>query len=127
MLGKRSKSHYGDMTLDEINKFIKKSFPKVKFNFKQSNYEGKIIEYIQKSNNYDAIIINAGAYTHTSIAIRDALEIIQIPIISVHLSNIHEREEFRKVDFLKDVVDKVIMGRKEDSYIDAITYLLANT
>ncbi|VEU80690.1 type II 3-dehydroquinate dehydratase [Haploplasma axanthum] len=126
MLGKRNTKHYGELTLDEINKLIKKTYPNVKFYFYQTNNEARIIWKLQAMKNIDALIINPAAFTHTSIAIRDMLEIIKIPKVEVHLSDINTREDFRKIDYIKDVVDKVIMGKKENSYIEAVKYLLEN-
>ncbi len=126
MLGKRNKEIYGSMTLDELYDRISEEFPQVEFTFYQSNFEGEIIEVIQHSMDepYDAILINPGAFTHTSVAIRDALEITQIPKVEVHLSDIEQRETFRKIDYITDVVNMRFMGKKIDSYIEAIAYLL---
>ena len=124
MLGLRDKSQYGTITYKQLNRSIKKKYPSIKFKFFQSNYEGKLIDFLQKYNKYDSLIINAGAFTHTSIALRDCLDIIKKPKVSVHLSNINEREDFRKIDYLKDVVDEVFMGQKHQSYYNAIDYLL---
>lgn len=126
LLGQRDKTNYGSLTLKQINNFIKKKYPNLNFTFKQSNYEGKIVTWLQNVKGYDAIVINAGALTHYSIAIRDALEIIEIPKVSVHLSNIYEREDFRKVNLLKEVCDMEMVGEKENSYLLAINFLLVN-
>jgi len=122
MLGKRPKEHYGAKTLDEINKMIKDYDKNLEFDFYQSNHEGDIVDRIQKLD-YDAIIINPGAYTHTSIAIRDALEIPNCPKVEVHLSDVFNREDFRKVDYITDVCDKTITNLKEWGYIEAVKYL----
>lgn len=123
MLGKRSKEHYGILTLDEICEMIIDKFPSVDFIFFQSNHEGKIIDFIQEVY-VDGLVINAGAYTHTSIAIRDALEILSIPKIEVHLSNIYLREPFRHTNYIKDVVLKTFYGEKELSYLKGIQFLV---
>ena len=125
MLGKRPKEHYGSLTLDEINELmLKEANNEVGIDFYQSNYEGDIITKIQEAiNKYDAIIINPGAYTHTSVAIHDALEIYNGIKIEVHLSEVDNREDFRKVNFVRDVCDKTFAGKKEGSYIDALQYL----
>ncbi|HBY65045.1 MAG TPA: 3-dehydroquinate dehydratase, partial [Acholeplasmataceae bacterium] len=93
--------------------------------FYQSNYEGELIDVIQNSLSepYDALVINPGALTHTSIALRDALELLTIPKVEVHLSDIDSREPFRKLDYIQDVVNARFMGKKENSYIEAIKYL----
>ncbi|WP_025724631.1 type II 3-dehydroquinate dehydratase [Acholeplasma granularum] len=125
MLGKRDPVHYGKMTLNELNDYIRNSFKDINFDFFQSNHEGEIIDYIQTTL-ADALIINPAAYTHTSLAIRDALEIFNKIKVEVHLSNINEREEFRKVNYIKDVCDASFLGKKEQSYIEAIEYILDN-
>ncbi len=122
MLGKRKKEHYGVKTLDQINQMIKDYDSNFEFDFFQSNYEGAIIDRIQKLD-YDAIIINPGAYTHTSVAIRDALEIADCPKVEVHLSDVFNREEFRRIDYIKDVCDITITNLREMSYIEAVKYL----
>ena len=125
MLGKRPKEHYGSLTLDEINALmLKEANNEVGIDFYQSNYEGDIITKIQDAiNKYDAIIINPAAYTHTSVAIHDALEMFEGPILEVHLSKVDEREDFRKVNFIRSVATKTFSGKKEESYLDAVRYL----
>ena len=89
----------------------------------QSNYEGKIVEFIQKAyGRFDGIIINAGAYTHTSSAIADALRAVSLPVVEVHLSDINSREEFRKKSFISPVAEKVIVGKGFAGYAEAIGY-----
>ncbi|MCR5787255.1 MAG: 3-dehydroquinate dehydratase [Acholeplasmatales bacterium] len=122
MLGRRPKEHYGSKTLDEINKMIADYDKSINFSFFQSNHEGAIIDRIQ-ANDYDALIINPGAYTHTSVAIHDALEIVAVPKVEVHLSDVFNREDFRKIDFVKDVCDITITNLKEQGYIEAVKYL----
>lgn len=126
MLGKRDSKLYGSLTLEELYQLILESFPDHRFSFYQSNHEGQIIDMIHALSDepYDALIINPGGYTHTSIAIRDALELLSIPKIEVHLSNIEKREQFRKTDLIKDVCDQRFMGKKEKSYIEAIEYII---
>ncbi|MFA5470840.1 MAG: type II 3-dehydroquinate dehydratase [Acholeplasmataceae bacterium] len=125
MLGKRNEKHYGTFTQDELYQEIADYFEHIEFSFFQSNYEGELIDVIQQAeeDNYDAILINPGAYTHTSIAIRDALEAIDLIKVEVHLSNIEQREDFRKKDYIKDVCHMRFMGKKIDSYIEAIKYI----
>ena len=122
MLGQRDPNHYGKMTLNDINDLMK-LYANFKFDFFQSNHEGLIIDKIQTYAKYDAIIINPGAYTHTSLAIADALEIASIPKVEVHLSDINNREEFRKIDFIRPNVDIMFAGEKENSYLKATNYL----
>ena len=125
MLGKRPKEHYGTKTLEEINNLMIDAAKDFEFIFYQSNYEGDLVTKIQEAvlNCYDAIIINPAAYTHTSVAIHDALEMFNGKKVEVHLSKVDEREEFRKVNFVRDVVDKTFSGKFEASYIDALMYL----
>ena len=126
MLGKRPKEHYGSLTLDEINELItKENNNYFNLDFYQSNYEGDIVTKIQDAvlGKYDAIIINPAAYTHTSVAIHDALEMFNGPKLEVHLSHVDEREAFRRINFVRDVTDKCFSGEKEASYTQAIAYL----
>lgn len=124
MLGKREPELYGEDTLEDINNFLASSFPKVKFEFFQSNYEGVIVEKIQQAD-CDAVIINAAAHTHYSIAIRDAVLIRKdLPFVEVHLTDPKSREEFRKVSLLEDVCLATFAGKKKYSYFDAVKYLL---
>lgn len=121
MLGKRNKDHYGTKTLDDINNMIKE-LDYFDYEFFQSNHEGDIIDKIQEDN-FDALVINAGAYTHTSVAIHDALEIVHKEKVEVHLSDVDHRDDFRKVNFLRSVCTHCVAGLKEYSYIEAIKYL----
>ena len=124
MLGKRPKEHYGSLTLFEINELMLKEADDIELEFFQSNSEGDIVTEIQLAiGNFDAIIINPGAYTHTSVAIHDALEIFDGIKIEVHLSDVDNRDDFRKINFVRDVCDKTFSGKKEGSYIEAIKYL----
>jgi len=123
MLGKRAQNHYGTLTMDDLNSLLINSFPRHQFLFFQSNHEGAIIDYLNTLK-ADALIINDGAFTHTSIAIRDALEILSIPKVEVHLSNIYEREAFRHINYFKDVVDASFYGEKETSYVKAVQFLV---
>jgi len=124
MLGKRPKEHYGSLTLDEINDLIKKE-ASFDFDFFQSNSEGDIVTKIQEAivKCYDAIIINPAAYTHTSVAIHDALEMFPNDILEVHLSKVDDREDFRKINFIRSVATKTFSGKKEESYLEAVRYL----
>ena len=125
MLGKRPKEHYGVLTLDEINSLmLNNASNDTELRFYQSNYEGDIVTKIQESlSSIDGIIINPAAYTHTSVAIHDALEMFSGPIIEVHLSEVDSREDFRKVNFIRSVSTKTFAGKKEQSYIEALKYI----
>ncbi|MBQ9124178.1 MAG: 3-dehydroquinate dehydratase [Acholeplasmatales bacterium] len=124
MLGKRPKEHYGSLTLDQINELmIKEADGELELEFYQSNYEGDLVTKIQKSLTYDAIIINPAAYTHTSVAIHDALEMFTGVKIEVHLSHVDDREAFRRINFVRSVCNVCFSGEFEGSYIQAIKYL----
>lgn len=125
MLGKRDKSLYGHLTLDEINSLIKKTYKEIKFDFYQSNHEGNIIDLLHNSSLYDFLIINPGGLCHYSVTLRDAFELVSIPKAVVHLSNIKEREPFRQIDLLKSLADVYVTGLKEQSYITAIKEILS--
>ena len=120
LLGKRETDIYGQVTLEGINKQISKLASElgVSVDFFQSNSEGELVSEIQKAmGNYEALVINPGAYTHTSIALRDAIAGVEIPTVEVHLSNIYQREEFRKKSMLADIAVGQITGFKIDSYL----------
>ena len=124
MLGKRPKEHYGSLTLEEINRLMElENNGYFELEFYQSNYEGDIVTKIQQSLNYYAIIINPAAYTHTSVAIHDALEMFEGPKVEVHLSDVDNREDFRKINFVRDVCCKNFANERENSYVNAIKYL----
>ncbi len=119
ILHKRDKSVYGEASLTKIEHDCTELAKELdlEVELKQSNSEGELVNIIQEAiDNFDGIIINAAAYTHTSIAIRDALEIFSGPKIELHISNIFKREEFRQNSFLSDVVDAVISGLGVDGY-----------
>lgn len=123
MLGKREKSIYGETTLETINEMLvqKKADGKALVEFFQSNHEGDIVGMIHRTD-ADGLILNAGAYTHTSIAIRDALLAVSKPVVEVHLSNVFAREEFRHVSYISDIAKGVISGFGAMSYVFALEY-----
>ena len=123
LLGEREQSQYGKNTLNDIeNECVKLSEEfNDKIEFFQSNIEGEIVNKIQQvRNEFHGVIINAAGFTHTSVSIRDALEILKIPIIEVHISNIYKREEFRQKSLISDVVNGGIFGLGGEGYILAI-------
>jgi 3-dehydroquinate dehydratase-2 len=125
MLGSRSADIYGDMTLDEVNRKIADYAIKKDINvsFVQSNSEGELISQIQQAIDlFDGLIINAGAYSHTSIAIRDAISDVTIPVLEVHISNIFNRETFRHHSYLSPVCVGSITGFGYLSYLLALEY-----
>ena len=120
LLGKREVSIYGDVTIDEINGDLKKlaKSKKVALEIFQSDHEGEIVEHIGGSGGrFDAILINPAAYTHTSVAIRDAISAVNIPTVEVHLSNIYSREEFRHTSLIAPVARGQVSGFGKLSYI----------
>ena len=123
LLGEREQSQYGSITLKNLEEnCIKKSKElHLELKFCQSNVEGELVNIIQDARrNFDGIIINAAAFTHTSVAIRDALEVFKKPIIELHISNIYKREEFRQKSLISDIVTGGIFGLGIDGYILAI-------
>ena len=123
LLGEREQSQYGSITYDDLkNKCTKYSKDlEVNIEFTQSNIEGEIVTFIQKAKEkFDGLIINAAGFTHTSVAIRDALTIFKKPSIELHISNIYKREEFRRKSMISDVVTGVICGLGGNGYILAI-------
>jgi len=120
LLGEREKDQYGNTTLNDIENHCKKYAKKnkIELSFYQSNIEGEIVDKIQNSrNDQDGLIINAGGYTHTSVAIYDALKILKIPIIELHISNVYNREEFRHKSLISKVAKGVICGFGANGYI----------
>ena len=123
LLGEREQSQYGDITFDELRENCMKKSKELglETEFIQSNVEGELVNLIQNSRKkYNGMIINAAAFTHTSVAIRDALEVFKKPIIELHISNIYKREEFRHKSLISDIVTGGIFGLGADGYILAI-------
>ena len=127
MLGKREPHIYGNATLEDLENLIKDTFKdKIYIEFFQSNHEGDLVDIIQNAyQKVDGIVINPGAYTHTSIALQDAIRAISAPTIEVHISNVHQREEFRHRSMISCACIGVICGFGLDSYRLAIEALLA--
>ena len=124
LLGKRDKNHYGDFSLEMLEDYLNKEFPKHEFKFYQSNVEGEIINQIQTApGKFDSLIINPGGYAHSSVAIRDALDELKIPKIEVHLSHLAKREDYRQNLITATGCDGYISGFREKSYLGAV-YIL---
>jgi 3-dehydroquinate dehydratase-2 len=127
LLGRREPEIYGSTTIDEINTLLKKEAQRLgtEIEFSQSNSEGEIVDRIQRAmGSIDGIVINPAAYTHTSVAIRDAIASTGIPTVEVHISNIYKREDFRKLSYVSGVAVGVISGLGVNSYLLALKGLV---
>ncbi len=129
-LGIREPEIYGSKTYKDLCNLINEKAKKCNIDIEivQSNYEGKIIDYIQEAyfNKVDGIVINPAGYTHTSVAILDALKAVMIPCVEVHISDVSEREEFRKHSYVSMVAKTTIKGKGFEGYLEAIDYLINN-
>lgn len=126
MLGHRDKAQYSTLTLDKLNKKIRRNAEELGLDVSiyQFNSEEKIIKMLHRQRKIsEGVIINPAAFTHYSYAIRDAIELLAIPVVEVHLSNIYEREDFRRISVTKDVCVKQFYGKKEESYFEALQFL----
>ena len=133
-LGLRKPEIYGSKTMAQILLDIQRNWPDVHFVYQQSNHEGDLIDWIQMSNDkYQmsndkclGIVLNAAGYTHTSVSLRDAVEDCRLPVVEVHISDIHAREPFRNISLLTDVCAHTIIGHGTDGYKEAVQWLLEN-
>ena len=123
-LGMRKPEIYGTRTMAQILLDIQRQWPEVFFTYVQSNHEGDLIDQIQAFDG-DGIILNAGGYTHTSVALRDAVEESEVPVVEVHISDIKAREPFRQVSLLTDVCAHSIIGKGTKGYEEAVQYIIA--
>lgn len=125
LLGVREPGIYGSQTFEAYFETLKQTFPNVQLHYFQSNHEGEIIDRLHKDGfEMDGIVINAGAFTHTSVAIADAISAIQSPVVEVHISNVFKRESFRHHSFISKVAAGVICGFGMDSYLLAVQSLI---
>ena len=132
-LGVRKPEIYGSRTMAQILLDIQRNWPDVHFVYKQSNHEGDLIDWIQEANDkgqisndqYAGIVLNAGGYSHTSVALRDAVEESEVPVVEVHISDTHAREPFRNIDLLADVCAHTIIGHGTDGYKEAVEHILS--
>lgn len=125
LLGKREPEVYGSTTFEDYFKTLQQKFPDVELEYYQSNIEGELIDKIQEVGfDYDGIILNAAAYTHTSVGIGDAVKAVETPVIEVHISNTHQREEYRHVSYISPGAKGVILGFGLQSYDLAIQSFL---
>jgi len=125
-LGKREPTIYGGVTLWDLENRLKERFSKIKLEFYQSNSEGAIVDFLQKAmdGSAEGVILNAGAHSHYSYAIRDAVAMLPVPVIEVHISNTYAREEFRRTSVLSSVCKGVIAGLGTEGYELAVDYLV---
>ena len=132
-LGLRKPEVYGSKSMAQILLEIQRNWLDVHFVYKQSNHEGDLIDWLQEANNkgqisnnqYAGIVLNAGGYSHTSVALRDAVEESEVPVVEVHISDIHARETFRNIDLLADVCAHTIIGHGTDGYKEAVEHILS--
>lgn len=134
LLGRREPSIYGTRSMEQVLVDIQRMYPEVYFEYRQSNHEGVLIDWIQElgllamtNEPCDGIILNAGGYTHTSVALRDAIACSQVPVIEVHISDITQREAFRQISLLTDVCQHFIIGHGIEGYQEAVDWLLKHT
>ena len=129
LLGSREPQHYGTGTMDSVLDALKSQYPRVEFDYYQSNVEGLLIDRLHKTleEPCDGVVLNAGGYTHTSVALRDAIAAIKVPVVEVHISNVHSREEFRHRSLISAVCKGVICGFGLDSYRLGVEALLARS
>lgn len=126
LLGKREPEHYGNESFETFLERLRNGYPEVNITFFQSNVEGELINELQRVGfSYDGVIINAGGYTHTSVAIADAIKAIRSPVVEVHISNIQSREDFRKHSFIGSVAAGTISGLGLTGYELALRYLIS--
>jgi 3-dehydroquinate dehydratase-2 len=126
LLGKRETGIYGNQSFDDFFEELKASYPNVSFSYYQSNIEGELVNELQRVGfDFDGIILNPGGYTHTSVAIGDAIAAIKTPVIEVHISNVHAREEFRRLSHVSGKSAGSIIGLGLKGYQLALEYLLS--
>jgi 3-dehydroquinate dehydratase-2 len=130
LLGKREPTIYGTRSLEQVLVEIQRAHMDIHLTYLQSNHEGDLIDWIQEhgcaslEKEVDGIVLNAGGYTHTSVALRDAVACAQVPVVEVHISDISQREEFRRTSLLTDVCAHSIIGHGTDGYNEAIEWIL---
>jgi 3-dehydroquinate dehydratase II len=123
-LGTRRPEVYGTMTLKDIERLLRDEFPDLDLEFRQTDSEGEMVGFIREAAGSDGLVINAGAWTHYAYALHDALEALGVPKVEVHLSNVHAREEWRRVSVISPAVDGVVAGMGAHGYVSAVRYLL---
>lgn len=123
-LGSRRPEVYGSLTLDDIEKLLRDEFPDLDLQFRQTDLEGELVGFIQEADGSDGLVLNPGAWTHYSYALHDALEAVNVPKVEVHLSNVHAREQWRRVSVVSPAVDAVVAGMGPQGYLAAVRYVL---
>jgi 3-dehydroquinate dehydratase II len=124
LLGKREPAIYGDTDFDSFLEALKNRFPGIEFSYFQSNVEGELINELQRVGfGYNGVVLNPGGYTHTSVAIGDAIAAIKTPVVEVHISNIHAREDFRRISHVSAKVAGTISGLGLEGYVLGVQYL----
>ncbi len=135
-LGRREPAIYGRKSMEQVMLELQQAYPDIHFTYYQSNHEGDLIDRLQeplvesqksKVESISGIVLNAGGYTHTSVALRDAVALCPVPVVEVHISDISKREPFRRVSLLTDVCAHTITGHGTDGYREAVQWLLDNT
>ena len=131
LLGRREPNIYGTRSMEQVLVDIQHAYPDLYLEYRQSNHEGDLIDWVQDigllsicDGQYDGIILNAGGYTHTSVALRDAVACCQLPVVEVHISDIAQREAFRQVSLLTDVCVHAIIGKGVDGYLLAVEWIM---
>lgn len=125
LIGKREPEIYGNQSLDEFFEVLRQRFPNCQIDSYQTNHEGVLIDKLHEAmGKYDGIVMNPGGYAHTSIALADAVRAINIPVVEVHISNIYEREEYRRHSYTAEAAVKSIVGHGLEGYSEAISYLI---
>lgn len=133
LLGRREPTIYGTRSMEQVLLDIQRAYPDVYLEYHQSNHEGVLIDWVQElgvlcsGQELDGIVLNAGGYTHTSIALRDAVACSQVPVVEVHVSDITAREDFRRVSLMSDVCAHTIMGHGVDGYLEGVEWIIKQT
>ena len=133
LLGRREPTIYGTRSMEQVLLDIQRAYPDVYLEYRQSNHEGDLIDWVQElgvlrsGQELDGIVLNAGGYTHTSVALRDAVACSQVPVVEVHVSDIIAREDFRRVSLMSDVCAHTIMGHGVDGYLEGVEWIIKQT
>ena len=133
LLGRREPTIYGTRSMEQVLLEIQRAHPELYLEYYQSNHEGDLIDWIQtygvkgEKSIVNGIVLNAGGYTHTSVALRDAVACSQVPVVEVHISDITVREDFRRVSLMSDVCAHTIMGHGVDGYLEGVEWIIKQT